>query len=239
MFKNSILLTFSAILAMLTCSFTEVDSRDIVTDIDGNVYHTIRIGTQTWMVENLKTTRYRNGDLIGTTTPATKDISSESTPKYQWAYNGDEANAKKYGRLYTWYTVSDSRNIAPMGWHVPTDAEWTTLENYLNPYEGSSIINVIAKSLAATSDWTISTSISAIGNDLTKNNRSGMSCLPGGCRNNNGTFQLFGNIGYWWSSTEGSAKGAWDRYLFYEYSFVIRKYYDKQYGFSVRCVLDY
>ena len=89
----------------------EVDNT--IKDIDGNVYITVTIGTQVWMVENLKTTKYRNGDLIGTTTPATKDITNETTPKYQWAYNGNESNVDIYGRLYTWYAVTDSRNICP------------------------------------------------------------------------------------------------------------------------------
>src|SRR5688500_14669040 len=102
-----------------------------VTDIEGNVYHTVTIGTQVWMAENLKTTKYRNGDLIGTTIPATLDISSESAPKYQWAYNGEESIVATYGRLYTWYAVTDSRNVCPTGWHVPSDAEWTTLTTYL------------------------------------------------------------------------------------------------------------
>ena len=92
-------------------------------DIDGNVYdNTVTIGTQIWMTENLRTTRYSNGDSIGTTT---LDISGESTPKYQWAYDGNESNVATYGRLYTWYAVTDSRNVCPVGWHVPSDAEWT------------------------------------------------------------------------------------------------------------------
>jgi len=94
-----------------------------ITDIEGNVYNLVAIGTQTWMKENLKTTRYRNGDLIGTTTPATLDISGESTPKYQWAYAGNESNVITYGRLYSWHAVADSRNVCPTGWHVPTDVE--------------------------------------------------------------------------------------------------------------------
>ena len=102
---------------------TQQVSQLTVTDIDGNVYHTVTIGTQVWMVENLKTTKYRNGVAIGTTTPATLSILSESLPtKYQWAYGGNESNVAIYGRLYTWYTVTDSRNIAPTGWHVSTDA---------------------------------------------------------------------------------------------------------------------
>ena len=88
-------------------------------------------GSQVWMVENLKTTIYRNGDLVGTTTPATLDITSENTPEYQWAYDGIESNVVTYGRLYTWYAVTDSRNICPTGWHFPSDAVWITLIDYL------------------------------------------------------------------------------------------------------------
>ena len=94
-----------------------------VTDIDGNVYKTIIIGVQTWMAENLRTKRYNNGDLIETTTPATLDINAEIIPKYQWAYSGYEDNVATYGRLYTWYTLTDSRKVCPSGWHVPSDAE--------------------------------------------------------------------------------------------------------------------
>ena len=89
--------------------------------MDGNVYTSVTIGTQVWMVENLKTTKYRNGDLIGTTTPSTLDISAEATPKYQWAYSGDGNNVNTYGRLYTWYAVTDTGNTCPLGWNVPTD----------------------------------------------------------------------------------------------------------------------
>ena len=96
-----------------------------VSDVEGNVYKTVTIGTQTWMAENLRTTRYRNGDAVGTTNAATLDIGSESAPKYQWAYAGDENNAAAYGRLYTWYAVTDDRNICPAGWHVPGDDEWS------------------------------------------------------------------------------------------------------------------
>ena len=105
-----------------------------VTDVDGNIYGKVIIGTQIWLTENLKTTKYRNGDLIGTTTPAELNIYDEVTPKYQWAYNGNEDKVATYGRLYTWYVITDTRNICPTGWHVPSDAEWLTLENYLGGY---------------------------------------------------------------------------------------------------------
>ncbi|MBI5184900.1 MAG: fibrobacter succinogenes major paralogous domain-containing protein [Nitrospinae bacterium] len=88
-----------------------------VTDVDGNVYNTVTIGTQTWMKENLKVTKYRDGTAIPTTTA---DISAETSPAYQWAYNGDESNAAAYGRLYTWHAATDSRGLCPAGWHLPT-----------------------------------------------------------------------------------------------------------------------
>jgi uncharacterized protein (TIGR02145 family) len=102
-----------------------------MTDQDGNVYTSVTIGTQVWMVENLKTTKYRNGDLIGTTTPATLNISAEATPKYQWAPNYAESIVTTYGRLYTWYAVTDTRNVCPTGWHVPTNVEWSILTTFL------------------------------------------------------------------------------------------------------------
>lgn len=103
-----------------------------VTDIDGNVYKIITIGTQVWMAENLKTTKYRNGDLIGTTNPSTLDISSQPNAKYQWPYSGKESNVATYGRWYTWYAATDNRSICPKGWHVPSDADWTTLISVLD-----------------------------------------------------------------------------------------------------------
>jgi len=223
-------------------SFTTLQGAgETVTDIDGNVYHTVKVGSQTWMVENLNTTRYRNGESIGTTTSANKDISGESAPKYQWTYNGDENNASKYGRLYTWYAVNDSRNLAPTGWHVASDAEWTTLENYLIAngynYDGTTTGNKIAKSLAATTDWNSYTGIGTIGNDLTKNNSSGFAALPGG-RYYSGTFYGIGDYGSWWSSTEGSTTSAWFRNLYYDHINLSRLNLSKSYGFSVRCVSD-
>lgn len=117
-----------------------------VKDIDGNAYRTITIGTQVWMAENLKTTRYRNGDLIETTTPATLDIEGERTPEYQWAYDGNESNVATYGRLYTWYVATDSRNVCPTGWHVPSDDEWIVLTDYL--------IKMVMVTVTGTKEWT-------------------------------------------------------------------------------------
>jgi uncharacterized protein (TIGR02145 family) len=132
---------------------TLLSNAQLVTDIDGNNYSTVIIGSQVWMVENLKSIKYCNGDTISSTIPAAFNISNESTPKYQWAYDGIDSNANTYGRLYTWYTVTDIRNICPTGWHVPSIDEWTVLSDYLTNngygYEGSGYD--IAKSLASSS----------------------------------------------------------------------------------------
>ena len=195
-------------------------------DADGYNYPVVQIGDQVWMAENLKTTRYRNGD------PITE----------QWAYNNDANNAAKYGRLYTWYAATDSRGIAPAGWHVPTDAEWTTLQNYLIAngynYDGTTTGNKIAKALAATTDWYTYTGTGAPGADLTKNNSSGFTALPGGNRGGSGAFDGIGGYGCWWSSTESGAAGAWSRLLYYVGSNLYSYDYTKSFGFSVRCLRD-
>ncbi len=208
-------------------------------DADENYYSVVKIGTQTWMLENLKTTRYRNGDAIGTTTA---EIPNDATSKYQWAYGGNEANVAKYGRLYTWYAAADSRNIVPAGWHVPTDAEWTTLETYLISngynYDGTTTGNKISKALAATTDWNTYTGTGTIGNDLTKNNSSGFSALPGGYRHHSGTFYGIGYNGYWWSSTRFDAWDPWYKVLGYLSAALVRSADYMYNGFSVRCIRD-
>jgi len=219
-----------------------------VTDIDGNVYHTVTIGTKTWMVENLRTTKYRNGDIIGTTSFPTKSISAENTPKYQWPWNGNESDAAYYGRLYTWYAVSDNRNIAPIGWHVASDTEWTILENFLISngynYDGTITGNKIAKSLASNTDWFTSSYIGVIGNDLTKNNTSGFTALPCGIRYDFESLVFFLDMGYycyWWTSSEQISGHAWIRYMsgsFYDSISLFRNYSSGAWGYSVRCVKD-
>ena len=233
---------------ILTNSCNKDDNNPVsITDKDGNVYTSVTIGTQVWLVENLKTTKYRNGDLIGTTTPSTLDITAETTPKYQWAYDGNESNAATYGRLYTWYAVTDIRNLCPTGWHVPSDVEWTTLENYLIAngynYDGTTTENKIAKSLATATNWTSSSNTGVVGNtDFPgKRNATGFSALPGGIREGGGTFT--GDLsfyGLWWSSTESD----WDQYLaMIGYIHADNSYFDrggylKVRGASVRCVMD-
>ena len=212
------------------------------TDVDGNTYKAVKIGNQVWMSENLKTTRYRNGDLIGTTTPATLDISGETTPKYQWAYDGNESNVATYGRLYTWYAITDSRNVCPIGWHVPTINEWSTLTTYLTNnsygYEGSG--SDIAKSMAATSGWTTSTTAGTIGNDQASNNSSGFTARAGGMRYNGQAgiywFVALGDRGRWWTTSVGIESFE----LIYSYANASNGSYNDYIhdGCSVRCLKD-
>jgi len=215
--------------------------QETVTDIDGNVYHTVKIGTQTWMVENLKVTKYRNGN--GGTIP-------NVTNDYSWAflstgaycnYNNEESNGLKYGRMYNWYAITDSRKLAPTGWHVATDAEWTTTINYLiingYNYDGTKDDNRAAKSIASTNEWEISIGSGAIGNDLTKNNTSGFTGLPGGYRTDYpSAFDFMGLRSYWWSS---DGTNPYSRHLEYNSSYIFRDdSYTQKYGFYVRCVKD-
>jgi uncharacterized protein (TIGR02145 family) len=197
---------------------------ETLTDIDGNVYHTVVIGAQTWIKENLRATKYSNGDVIGTTSPATLDITNETTPKYQWAYNGNEGNAANYGRLYTWYAVTDNRNICPTGWHVPTDSEWSALFNYLG---GESIAGGKLKE-TGTTHW--------ITPNTEATNESGFTALPSGSRQMNGSFMFMGYNCQWWKNIEFNTNNAYTCNLTYDYGFVGGSDFNKKNGFSVRCI---
>ena len=213
-----------------------------VSDIDGNLYHYITIGSQAWMVENLKTTKYSNGDLIGTTSSLYTDLSYAVNPKYQWSYNGDESNVATYGRLYTWYTVTDSRGIAPNGWHVASDAEWASLQNYLIAngynYDKTTSENKIAKSLCTTTLWNTSYNVGAPGNDLTKNNSSGFSMVAGGYRGVDGSYYILKSGTDIWTSTEASPYYGCARGCGWQDFNLGANNLSKNYGFSVRCVRD-
>jgi uncharacterized protein (TIGR02145 family) len=211
-----------------------------VRDIDGNTYKVILIGNQLWMSENLRTTKYRNGDLIGTTTPATLDISGESTPKYQWAYGGNESNAPLYGRFYTWYALTDSRNICPAGWHIPTDAEWTfmTINLTNNGYGFGGSGDDIGKSLAATSGWITDPTAGNVGNDQISNNSSGFNGISSGYRNIGGSFSSLGYNCYWWSSTENYATAAWLRMISNSSNNITQVLSNESHGRPVRCLRD-
>jgi uncharacterized protein (TIGR02145 family) len=196
-----------------------------VVDIDGNVYTTVKIGKQEWMVENLRTTRYNDGTAIPLVTDSA-EWSRLTTPGYCW-YLNDINNKNKYGALYNWYTVNpeNTKKLAPKGWHVPDTTEWKTLENYLiaNGYnwDVTTTGNKIAKSLAAKTDWRTTTIPGTIGCDLITNNKCGFSSLPGGCRNSDGfSDQNYGD--YWWSTTAVVAAGVWYHFLRYDRNYLGR-----------------
>jgi uncharacterized protein (TIGR02145 family) len=206
-----------------------------VTDIDGNIYQTKIIGTQEWMVENLKVTHYRNGEAIPNVTNG--GIWAGLTTGAYCNYNNDVNNVATYGRLYNWYAVNDSRNIAPTGWHVPTDTEWKQLEMYLGMsqaeadatgYRGTDEGGKLKE--AGFTHWTSP--------NTGATNESGFSALPGGVRNFVGGYGGMGNYNYFSSSTEFNSYDAWHRNLNYNTSEVYRNYYGKKGGYSVRCVKD-
>jgi uncharacterized protein (TIGR02145 family) len=199
-------------------------SKTGIVDKDDNVYTAVTIGTQVWMAENLKTTKYNNGDPIETTT---LDISGESAPKYQWAYENSDSYAVTYGRLYTWYAATDSRNICPTGWHVPTDHEWELLKTYLG---GDSIAGGKLKE-TGTVHWQMPNSGTT--------NEVGFTALPGGYRSFIGSFVSLQVSTYLWSSSPNpTPEWSWGQRMYYKDGILLRGGYYKQAGASVRCVKD-
>ncbi len=195
-----------------------------VTDIDGNVYQTVTIGTQVWMASNLRVTHYSNGDSI----PEVKD--STVWPNLLTGafcdYHNDTGLARTYGRLYNWYAVHDSRTIAPVGWHVPSDAEWQTLVNYL----GDSTNAGGALKEAGYAHW--------FDGNVGATNSSGFTGLPGGYRYGTGSCLDMTVSAYFWTATERDYTHAWPRILSAYGAGVYQIYKPKMYGLSVRCVKD-
>jgi uncharacterized protein (TIGR02145 family) len=215
-----------------------------VTDADGNIYTSIVIGAQTWTVENLRTTKYNDGTAI---TPVPDNdtwhnlYTTESTSGLYCYYENSTANKAKYGALYNWYAVGTGK-LAPEGWHVPADSEWTTLENYLiaNGYnwDGTTTGKKIAKSMAAQTDWSIHTIVGTIGKDLAQNNATGFSALPGGSRLSDGSFYGLSYSAVWWSATEYDESRAYDRGLGYQSAAMPRNLASMGWGLSVRLLRD-
>ena len=215
---------------VLTSNKVNNDSKSNITDVDGNIYTTVTIGTQVWMVENLKVTKYRNGDPIPKVT-GNNSWNKLTTDAY-CNYNNDTTNVSTYGRLYNWYAVNDNRKIAPTGWHVPSDEEWATLGAYLG---GNNIAGGKMKE-AGTAHW--------ISPNPVVNSSCGFKGLPGGIRtsyeNNPGVFAYIGQIGAFWSSSNRSDSQAWMRFLT-SYDKVLSSGElptFKIYGYSVRCIKD-
>ena len=222
-------ITFISMFLVLAASCKKSDdtnppSGNIVTDIDGNVYHTVTIGTQTWMVENLKTTKYNDGTSIPDVTDNTAWYALTSGACCD--YNNTSGNSITYGKLYNYSAVIDSRKLCPTGWHIPTDAEWTALSTFLG---GEDVAGGKLKEAGVT-HWTTP--------NANADNSSGFTALPGGFRNNLGAFASNGIVGIWWSSSEYSTIHAWDRDMSNNDGKLYRDYNFKGMGISVRCVKD-
>jgi uncharacterized protein (TIGR02145 family) len=185
----------------------------------------VTIGSQIWMTKNLDVSYFSNGDTIPHAKTSDEWKIAGENRKPAWCYyNYDSTNGAIYGKLYNWYAVNDRRGLAPKGWHVPSDIEWRQLTDYLG---GSIIAGVKMKS---TTGWSSP--------HTGASDSSGFSGLPGGCRYGDGTFGGVGYDGYWWSSSEDSADGAWGRALSAVSYRVGRGSTSEAVGLSVRCVTD-
>ena len=220
-----------------------------VTDIDGNVYNTVLIDDQCWMKENLKTTKYRNGASIEYPGTNSSAWLYNTTGAYAW-YNNDISWKEKYGALYNWHAVNNTKGLCPEGWHVPSDAEWTqlvdyvVLQGYSNDYTDPNGAGNALKSCrqvdsplgedCATSDhprWKEDTNHYGF-------DEFGFSALPGGNRFSDGNFFSNGYYGYWWSSTEISSFYSRRRSMNYDHGNIYRYYEAPNIGCSVRCLMD-
>lgn len=224
--NHPIHLIFIILLFIITTGCTKECPVTSVTDIDNNIYNVVTIGNQLWMKENLKVTRYNNGDPIGTTIPGTKDITAETSPKYQWPSYNNELYVKTFGRLYTWHAVMDKRRLCPAGWHVPSDGEWRALAEYLGGIE-------IAGGKLKETGETLWSSPNA-----GATNESGFSARPGGYRNPDGNFWTERRYDVWWSSTSTSDLRALHWGVGYVYGYIYRCEETKSQAVSVRCLKD-
>lgn len=214
------------ILTLIVLAFFIIKNQaQTVTDIDGNIYNTITIGSQTWMKENLKVTHYNNGDTIAKISNNTQW--SNTTSGAYCFYNNNQSYASTNGLLYNFYTVVDPRKLCPTGWQIATDAEWTVLTDYLGG------LNIAGGKLKETGTVHWSSPNTGATNEV------GFTALPGGYRANNEAFIGIGSIGSWWCSTESSGTEGWARGVFYDAITVDRGgYYEKKMGFSVRCIFN-
>ena len=191
---------------------SDTQNNEKIVDSDGNIYHAVVIGSQTWLVENLRTTKYNNGDQIPTTNPIILDVSDEGEKaEFQWAYNGNEEFASTYGRLYTWHVISDSRGICPKGWHVPTLTEWNKLIEYLGGDE--------------------------LADEKLKDTK-GFNAKLGGYRYYTDFFLGLESTTCWWTSTKEDDEYAYRVILSNEDNALDVSYLFGSYGMAIRCIKD-
>jgi len=200
------------------------DQPQTITDVDGNIYHTVTIGNQVWMLENLRVTHYRNGNPI-----------SEVTGNDQWVavtdgafcnYENNASNSVTYGKLYNWHAVTDGRGIAPQGWRVPTDEDYNQLAAFL----GDVFIAGGKMKEAGYTHWEIP--------NFGATNSSGYTALPAGYRNDEGVFYGLGIYSYFWTTTPKDDISAYAHHLFSNDEMLYRIHYSKNHAFSVRCIKE-
>jgi len=213
-----------------TCIGTPIGKfGDCIKDVDGNTYKTVTIGTQTWMAENLKTSKYNDGTDIPNVTDAKQW--TELTTGAWCNYNNSDSLGKIYGKLYNWYatnpTTNGNKNVCPSGWHVPSIKEWTTIIDYLG---GENIAGGKMKEID-TSSWKNPNNYAT--------NVSLFTGLPSGqLTYNSGESYFFHHFGMMWSNTEKNTTDAWGYNLYYKVSSIDRDEGDKKYGLSIRCLKD-
>jgi uncharacterized protein (TIGR02145 family) len=222
--------TFSIIFMCLYLFITDTQAQETLTDIDGNVYSIVTIGDQTWMGENLKTTRYNNGVIIENIEDSTTWADTNSGA-YCYYDNDSVSYFDTYGSLYNWHSVNDDNGLCPTGWHVSSDAEWDELIDFLGD---SSVAGGKLKE-AGTEHWNPP--------NIGATNESGFTALPGGLRYATGFNDLSGfaflqTDGLWWSSDEAEPGYAWGLYLGTNYEYTQKAYGSMNDGFSVRCICD-
>ena len=226
MINKSFLILLSLAVLSIQAQRSSNAGEETVKDCDGNIYHTIKIGTQTWLVENLKTTKYRDCTPI----PNVKDDAAWGllTGGAYCNYKNIEKNADIYGRLYNWHVIKDSRGIAPAGWHVPTNDDYKILVTFLG---GEAVAGGKLKE-AGFAHWPSP--------NTDASNSSGFTGLPGGNRAKSGSFYALGQYGYLWTATvAGDTTKAMNRHLVLYSGALEDDFRDtKLAGFSIRCIKD-
>lgn len=216
---------------LMIASMPVLSQTDSITDLEGNVYKTVVIGTQWWMAENLKATKFNNGEEIPFLKDAT-DWANDTEGGYCY-YANRSSLMETYGNLYNWYTVADERELCPSGWHVPSDDEWITLEKHLGMSE-SEAVRMTA--------WRGTTEGTKLKDEsFGGNNSSGFTALASGYRDPKGVFKAMGTDNDYWTSTpyenQGNTEGVLHGLLNSNTS-VVRNFHVPAYGFCIRCVRD-
>ena len=214
---------FLLVICILGCSDDDEPQTHAVQDIDGNVYAAKAIGSQVWMIDNLRVTKLNDGTAIPYVTDD-DDASILTTGAFTY-YGDNPANQNVYGALYNWHAVNSGK-LCPTGWHIPSDSEWTTLINSLG---GEGVAGGDMKAIG-TSHW------SAPNTGATNN--SGFTALPAGYLYDDSEYHSLGNVAHWWTSTQSDADAAFDRYVTFQSASATKGTYNKEVFYSCRCLKD-